>query len=97
MSKVAANGHDSYILIVCEKPSSARRIADALTSSSYQNKYETKPSPFFSVIGTNGQKYVVSFALGHLYGLSDLLSSSKRYPILDPHWVPLSQKKESGL
>jgi DNA topoisomerase I len=93
LSKVAANGHDTYTLIVCEKPSSAKRIADALTNSSNQNKYETKPSPFFSVIGSKGQKYVVSFALGHLYGLSDLLSSSNKYPILDPHWVPLSQKK----
>ncbi|HEY6534671.1 MAG TPA: DNA topoisomerase I [Candidatus Nitrosocosmicus sp.] len=93
MSKIVANGHDSYTIIVCEKPSAAKRIADALTNSLNQNKNEIKSSSFFSVIDTKGHKYIVSFALGHLYGLSDSLSNSKKYPILDPHWIPLSQKK----
>ena len=55
MIKVAANGQDSYTLIVCEKPSSAKRIADALTNSANQIKNETKYSPFFSVIDKKGQ------------------------------------------
>jgi DNA topoisomerase I len=93
LSKIAANGHDSYTIIVCEKPSAAKRIADALTNSLNQNKNEIKSSSFFPVIDTKGHKYIVSFALGHLYGLSDSLSNSKKYPILDPHWIPLSQKK----
>ncbi|MER5175659.1 MAG: DNA topoisomerase I [Candidatus Nitrosocosmicus sp.] len=94
MNKIAAaNKHDSYTIIVCEKPSAAKRIADALTNSLNQNKNEIKSSSFFPVIDTKGHKYIVSFALGHLYGLSDSLSNSKIYPILDPHWIPLSQKK----
>ncbi len=93
MNKLAANGHDSYTIIICEKPSTAKRIADALTNPLNQNENEIKSSSFFPVIDTKGHKYIVSFALGHLYGLSDSISNTKRYPILDPHWIPLSQKK----
>ena len=93
MSKIAANGHESYTIIVCEKPSAAKRIADALTNSLNQNKNEFKSSSFFPIIDTKGHKYIVSFALGHLYGLSDSLSDNKKYPVLDPIWIPLSQKK----
>jgi len=93
LSKIAPNIRDSYTIIICEKPSAAKRIADALTNSSNQNKNEIKSNSFFPVIDTKGHKYIVSFALGHLYGLSDSLSHSKKYPILDPHWIPLSQKK----
>ena len=93
MNKIAANGPDSYTIIVCEKPSVAKRIADALTSSLNQNKNEIKSGSFFRVIDTKGHKYIVTFALGHLYGLSESESDSKIYPILNPHWIPLSQKK----
>lgn len=98
MSKIAANGHDSYTIIVCEKPSAAKRISEALTNSLNQNNNnnnnKTKSSSLFPVIESKGHKYIVSFALGHLYGLSGWPSTSKKkYPILDPHWIPLSQKK----
>jgi DNA topoisomerase-1 len=93
LSKIAANGHESYTIIVCEKPSAAKRIADALTNSLNQNKNEFKSGSFFPIIDTKGHKYIVSFALGHLYGLSDSRSNNKKYPILDPIWIPLSQKK----
>ena len=93
MSKIAANEYDSYTIIVCEKPSTAKRVAAALTNQLNQNKNEIKSNSCCPVRDKKGHRYIVSFALGHLYGLEDSRFNNKSHPILDPHWIPLSQKK----
>lgn len=94
MSKNAAKIFYPYTLVVCEKPSAAKRIADALNNSLYQ-KDNIPSTSFFSITDKKGHKYIISFALGHLYGLSDSATDYKKYPILDPQWIPLSLKKAS--
>ncbi|MGH9911968.1 MAG: hypothetical protein ACRD4W_05955, partial [Nitrososphaeraceae archaeon] len=73
-----------YALVVCEKPTVALRIAQALGTSSFAKITGTErdlgtakrsrsglQSPVFSAISQKGQSFVVCSALGHLFGLVD--------------------------
>ncbi|HEX2014567.1 MAG TPA: DNA topoisomerase I [Nitrososphaera sp.] len=73
-----------YALVVCEKPDAARRIAYALGTPR-----ESKPEgvPIFEV-NSDGRKYVICSALGHLYGLADATAHRSVYPVLDLEWSP---------
>ena len=95
-----------YALVVCEKPTVALRIAQALGTSSFakitgtgrdsgptnRNKSGLQ-SPVFSAISQKGQSFVVCSALGHLYGLVDVNGNRSVYPIFDVKWMPILKKR----
>ncbi len=82
-----------YTLVVCEKPDGARRIAQALGTSSFKeiSALETLGRrglpPVFSVIDRNNQHFVICSALGHLYGLVDVSGNRSTYPVFDVKWM----------
>lgn len=83
----------SYILVVCEKPDAARRIAQALGRST-----ESRPAGIsvFDVVGDDGGlHYKVCTALGHLYGLSDSTKNRAVYPVLDLEWMPVLENPKA--
>jgi DNA topoisomerase I len=88
-----------YTLVVCEKPDAARRIAQALGTSSFKeiSALETAGRrglpPVFSVTGRNNQHFVVCSALGHLYGLVDVNGNRSTYPVFDIKWMATLKKR----
>jgi DNA topoisomerase I len=86
-------GKDSFTLVICEKPSAARRIAAALASENKINVRKTFPIPVFDIRSGNGQHYVVCSALGHLYSLRSSTKNRSIYPVYDFVWAPLNSKR----
>jgi DNA topoisomerase I len=88
-----------YELVICEKPTAALRIAQALGTSSLKKISSSEivednitaqiPSPFFSAIDKTGRHFVICSALGHLYGLVDVNGNRCIYPVFDVIWRPL--------
>lgn len=98
-----------YALVVCEKPSVARRIAEALGTSRFARirglQKNSDPaakrksglqSTAFLAVSQNGPSFVVCSALGHLYGLTDVIGNRNKYPIFDVKWVPISRKRNGS-
>jgi DNA topoisomerase I len=94
-----------FALVVCEKPSVAVRIAQALGTSSFAKITESRAdlgqaqkrksgvqSMAFLAISQNGQSYVICSALGHLYGLVDVNGKRSVYPVFDFKWAPVISK-----
>ncbi len=92
-----------YDLVICEKPSAAQRIAQALGTFNLkkitlpivdaENKMSNS-SYFFSATDNEGRHFVVCSALGHLFGLVDKNGNRHIYPIFDIRWVPLLKKNK---
>lgn len=83
-----------YELIVCEKPNSAKRIAEALADGkAIKDSIDGVPSYKL----TRGKKdIVVACAVGHLYGL-DEKEKKWQYPVFDIEWKPAAEvSKNSG-
>jgi len=77
----------SYMLVICEKPEAARRIAHALGRPT-----ETRPAAIsvLDVESDNGH-YKICTAFGHLYGLADFTKNRSIYPVLDLEWTPITR------
>lgn len=99
-----------YALVVCEKPSVAIRIAQALGTSSFariigprkdlghaEKRKSRLRSTAFLAISQNGQNYVVCSALGHLYGLIDVNGNRSVYPVFDVKWMPILSKSSGNM
>ncbi|VFJ12947.1 DNA topoisomerase 1 [Candidatus Nitrosocosmicus franklandus] len=52
---------------------------------------------FFNVNVDSNQKYIICYALGHLYGLSDTKGSEQEFPILYPSWQALSWSRNQSI
>ena len=76
-----------YTLVVCEKPSAARRIAQAL------GKPKESRLSGISVfdVRNDSHHYKICTALGHLYGLTDVARNRSVYPVLDLVWTPVAE------
>jgi DNA topoisomerase-1 len=98
-----------YALVVCEKPSVALRIAQALGTSSFAKitgldkdlgPVEKRRSRFqstaFLAISQNDRTFVVCSALGHLYGLADVNRDRSVYPVFDVKWMPILRSGRKG-
>ena len=92
-----------YSLVVCEKPAASLRIAQALGTSGFRrvSQLDTEDSkkiserlwtPVFHVTNTNGIRYVICSAIGHLYELADAKNNRSVYPVFDVKWVPVVRK-----
>jgi DNA topoisomerase-1 len=80
-----------YTLVVCEKPDAARRIAHALGNPS-EMRFGI---PVFDVT-FDSCRYMVTSAIGHLYGVSDVTASRSVYPVLDLEWVPVQKNARAA-
>ncbi len=81
-------------LIICEKPSAAKKIADALADGKAVKKNE-KSVPYYEV--THGDKdIIVTCAVGHLYTVAEKEKKGWTYPVFDIHWVPSADGSKSA-
>ncbi len=85
-----------YTLVITEKPSSAKKIADALSDSKVIKK-NYKSVPYYE-ISHKGEDLVIVPAVGHLYGLNETKKSKGfTYPVFDVDWFPIAEvRKEAG-
>lgn len=73
-----------YELILTEKPSQAKKIAESLADSKPLKKNE-KGVPYY-ILTHKGKDIVVVSAVGHVYSLTEK-KKSYTYPSYDIHWV----------
>ncbi|WP_017981150.1 DNA topoisomerase I [Methanocaldococcus villosus] len=76
------------ILIIAEKPSVAKKIANALGKARKKMLYNV---PYYE-LERNGKKIVVASAVGHLFTLDEKVKTYT-YPVFDVKWVPASVEK----
>ena len=57
-------------LIICEKPSAAKKIAEALADKKPKKEVYMKKIPYYTLTH-KGKKIIIACAVGHLYGLSE--------------------------
>ena len=74
------------ILVVCEKPTAARRIAHALNEGGAPDSYDEGGVPLFIARRDEDELVVVS-ALGHLFSIAQD-GGKWTYPVYDYRWVP---------
>jgi DNA topoisomerase-1 len=77
------------ILVICEKPKVALRIAEALDDNSRPERYYDNDVPYYIVTHGNETLIVVA-ALGHLYTISQK-GGKWTYPSFEYHWVPMHE------
>ena len=85
----------SYELIITEKPSAAKKIAESLSNSKPIRKAKNGVS-YYEI--THGNKdIVVACAVGHLYTLEEKEKGKNgwTYPVFDIKWIPSYTKKGS--
>ncbi|MBS3169652.1 DNA topoisomerase I [Candidatus Woesearchaeota archaeon] len=80
-------------LIVTEKPSSAKKIAEALADKKLIQK-KSKQSSYYELTH-NGKPIIVTSAVGHLYTLVEDKQNSWTYPVFDIHWEESSKTSPS--
>ncbi len=76
----------SYTLIITEKPSAAKTIANALADGAVERKQEEGSRVFYCKFSMNGRKFITVPAVGHLFTLKAKRGST--YPTFDLEWVP---------
>jgi DNA topoisomerase-1 len=83
------------IIIICEKPDSCARIANALAESNLKTKRSRYGVNYYEFL-RDGKKHIAVSAVGHLFSLKQVERDSD-YPIFDAEWVPSfeSSKKSS--
>ncbi len=82
-----------YELIITEKPSAAKKIAEALADGE-PIKENINTVPYYKI--THGKKeIVVACAVGHLYGLGEEEKKGWQFPVFDIGWKPTSDTKGS--
>ena len=72
-------------VIICEKPTSAQKIAQALDSKAKMQKYNKKVK--YWELNHDGKDITIVSAVGHLYSLTPDNPKDKVY--FDLHWAPL--------
>jgi len=75
-----------YTLIICEKPSAAKTIAQSLADGEAKRHQKEGGKAFFYEFSVNGKKYVTVPAVGHLFTLKAKRGSA--YPTFDLEWIP---------
>ncbi len=80
-------------LIICEKPASAAKIAEAVAEKRPQRRYYDGV-PYYE-FERDGSAVVVVSALGHLFALKNL-KPMKSYPFYEVGWVPAHEASKSS-
>lgn len=85
----------SYTLIISEKPTAAKKIAESLSTGEVK-KLGKKDAPYYKIT-RNGKDIIVVPAVGHLFVLDEKDSKAKwRYPVFSVKWRPTFEKKENA-
>ncbi len=74
-------------ILICEKPTAAKKIAAALSNGKYKTKKSKTDVSYFEFKIKN-KKYIAVPAVGHLFGLKDVSKKGWNYPIYDMEWRP---------
>ncbi|MCK4633437.1 DNA topoisomerase I [Candidatus Bathyarchaeota archaeon] len=74
------------VLVVAEKPSAAKRIAEALDVK--KEPEQCSEGGVFYFVADRGCKIVVVSALGHLYTVTQRGGRKSRYPVFEFTWAP---------
>ncbi len=92
---IKSNKMADYELIICEKPNSAKKIAEALADGKAVKK-DINKVPYYEV--THGNKdLVIGCAVGHLYTVAEKDKGKEwTYPVFDVEWKPSSQVSKSA-
>jgi DNA topoisomerase-1 len=80
------NGLTERILVVCEKPTAARRIAQALDDDGVPEGFSERGVTYY-VARRGKQDLIVVSALGHLFSVAQK-GGKWTYPVFDYEWVP---------
>ncbi|MEM3585872.1 MAG: DNA topoisomerase I, partial [Candidatus Jordarchaeaceae archaeon] len=72
--------------MITEKPSAAKRIADALSDEKSPVKHEEYGVLYYDVV-RNGERIIVVPAIGHLYSVAQK-DKGWTYPVFQTKWVP---------
>ncbi|MBS7656696.1 DNA topoisomerase I [Candidatus Bathyarchaeota archaeon] len=78
---------EENVLILCEKPSTAERVAKALDENGKPRKNETNGVPHYEAYRA-GKRLTVVAALGHLYTVAPKVTDRNVYPVFEFEWVP---------
>jgi DNA topoisomerase-1 len=74
-------------LIITEKPSAAKKIAEALADTNVEKNVYNKKIAYYK-LEHNGNKIIVVSAVGHLYNLTEKEKHGWTYPVFDVEWKP---------
>jgi len=75
-----------HTLIICEKPTAAKAISEALGEKVIKKQKEGERA-FWYEFYKDGKKFIVAPAVGHLFTLKQI-GKGWEYPAFDVHWVP---------
>lgn len=84
-----------YTLLISEKPSAAKKIAECLAEG--EVKEMSKEGASFYKITRGGKDIIVAPAAGHLFALAEKKSGvGWTYPVFDIEWVPIFQANKTN-
>ncbi|MEK6816217.1 MAG: DNA topoisomerase, partial [Nanoarchaeota archaeon] len=82
-------------LIITEKPSTAKKIAESLADDKLEKSTFNKKVPYYELHhGKN--KIIVACAVGHLYNLAEKDKHGWTYPSFDVEWKPSYEGKKGS-
>jgi len=76
----------TYELIISEKPSAAKKLAEALADGKPVQKKQGRVS--WWLLSHNKKDIVIAAAAGHLYGVAEKGKRTYKYPVYDIEWKP---------
>ncbi len=87
--------NQQYELLIAEKPTSAKKIAEALADDEVTQERNKKVT--YYVFTHKGRPMVIASCLGHLYGLIEKEKNGWKYPTFSYEWRPIyeAQKRAS--
>jgi len=87
MLEVGRRMNERTVLVLCEKPDAAVRIAKALDEEGKPLERKMNGVPFYKARRKDEQLVIVP-ALGHLYAVAPKVRNRSIYPVFDFHWLP---------
>lgn len=76
-----------HTLIICEKPTAAKAISEALANSKPVKKQEDGSRAYWYEFERGGRRYACAPAVGHLFTLKQK-GKGWNYPAFDVDWIP---------
>ncbi len=81
-------------VLICEKPTAAKKIAEALADKKPKVK-NSKHKVSYYEFEIDGKKHITVAAVGHLYSLKDT-NKGWKYPTFNMEWIPVFEANKSS-